>query len=53
MCSQVIVDSILFLSLRNKWAYLFNDDPLVVTLVSAILPLVSVFQVCLTFDGAV
>ncbi|KAF8508258.1 mate-domain-containing protein [Hysterangium stoloniferum] len=34
--------------LRNKWAYMFSDDPLVVSLVASILPLVGLFQV---FDG--
>ncbi|KAF9239246.1 MATE efflux family protein [Melanogaster broomeanus] len=40
--------SALFLTFRNKWAYLFNDDPEVISLVASILPLVALFQV---FDG--
>ncbi|KAF9220728.1 MATE efflux family protein [Gyrodon lividus] len=40
--------SALFLTFRNKWAYLFNGDPKVVSLVASILPLVALFQV---FDG--
>ncbi|KAL4068536.1 mate-domain-containing protein [Scleroderma yunnanense] len=40
--------STLFLVLRNKWAYLFNSDPEVVSLVATILPLAALFQV---FDG--
>ncbi|KAL0958292.1 hypothetical protein HGRIS_000439 [Hohenbuehelia grisea] len=40
--------SAMFLIFRNKWAYLFNDDPEVVKLVASILPLVALFQV---FDG--
>ncbi|KAG0697233.1 MATE efflux family protein [Suillus ampliporus] len=43
-----VVWSILFMSFRKSWAYIFNDDPEVVTLVASILPLVAVFQV---FDG--
>ncbi|KAJ3495861.1 hypothetical protein NLJ89_g10567 [Agrocybe chaxingu] len=38
----------LFLVFRDKWAYLFNDDPAVVTLVADIMPLLALFQV---FDG--
>ncbi|KAJ7826290.1 mate-domain-containing protein [Mycena olivaceomarginata] len=38
----------LFLLFRNKWAYIFNDDPSVVSLVTSILPLVGLFQF---FDG--
>ncbi|KAJ7311005.1 mate-domain-containing protein [Mycena albidolilacea] len=38
----------LFLLLRYKWAYIFNDDPSVVSLVASILPLVGLFQY---FDG--
>lgn len=40
--------STLLMSFRESWAYIFNDDPEVVTLVASILPLVAVFQV---FDG--
>ncbi|KIM55762.1 hypothetical protein SCLCIDRAFT_30109 [Scleroderma citrinum Foug A] len=40
--------STLFLVFRNKWAYLFNNDPEVVLLVASILPLAALFQV---FDG--
>jgi len=42
------ISSITFLSFRNKWGYLFNDDPDVISLVASILPLVALFQV---FDG--
>jgi len=37
--------SILLVAFRNKWAYIFNDDPEVVVLVGAILPTVALFQV--------
>jgi len=40
--------SSLFVLLRNRWAYIFNDDPEVVELVASILPLVALFQI---FDG--
>ncbi|KAG1738313.1 mate-domain-containing protein [Suillus occidentalis] len=40
--------STLLMSFRESWAYIFNNDPEVVTLVASILPLVAVFQV---FDG--
>lgn len=40
--------STLLMSFRESWAYIFNDDPEVVTLVASILPVVAVFQV---FDG--
>ncbi|KAF8839681.1 MATE efflux family protein [Paxillus ammoniavirescens] len=40
--------SALFLTFRNTWAYLFNGDPEVVSLVASILPLVALFQI---FDG--
>ncbi|KAG1729558.1 mate-domain-containing protein [Suillus lakei] len=43
-----VVWSTLFMSFRKSWAYIFNNDPEVVTLVASILPLVAVFQV---FDG--
>ncbi|KAH9039515.1 MATE efflux family protein [Lactarius pseudohatsudake] len=42
------VSSTVFLTFRNKWGYLFNDDPSVISLVASILPLVALFQV---FDG--
>ncbi|KAH9017086.1 MATE efflux family protein [Lactarius deliciosus] len=42
------VSSAIFLTFRNKWGYLFNDDPSVINLVASILPLVALFQV---FDG--
>ena len=38
----------MFMTWRNSWAHLFNDDPSVVHLVADILPLVALFQV---FDG--
>lgn len=47
-CLIALFFSALFLSFRNSWAYLFNDDPLVVALVSSVLPLVALFQI---FDG--
>ncbi|KAH8083292.1 MATE efflux family protein [Cristinia sonorae] len=40
--------SAMFMIFRTKWAYIFNDDAEVVTLVASILPIVSLFQV---FDG--
>lgn len=40
--------STLLMSFRESWAYIFNNDSEVVTLVASILPLVAVFQV---FDG--
>ncbi|KAJ6616409.1 mate-domain-containing protein [Mycena sp. CBHHK59/15] len=43
-----VIFSTMFMVFRTKWAYLFNDDPVVVQLVSSILPLVALFQV---FDG--
>ncbi|EMD31953.1 hypothetical protein CERSUDRAFT_59308 [Gelatoporia subvermispora B] len=43
-----LVWSTMFMVFRNSWAYLFNNDPDVVTLVASILPLVALFQV---FDG--
>lgn len=43
-----VASSTLFLVFRNKWAYLFNNDPEVVLLVASILPLAALFQV---FDG--
>ncbi|KAI0318084.1 MATE efflux family protein [Amylostereum chailletii] len=42
------ISSTLFLTFRNSWGYIFNDDPAVITLVAAILPIVGLFQV---FDG--
>ncbi|KAJ6469530.1 MATE efflux family protein [Mycena sanguinolenta] len=43
-----MVFSGMFMWFRNSWAYLFNDDEVVVELVAGILPLVALFQV---FDG--
>ncbi|KAH0581706.1 hypothetical protein H2248_011392 [Termitomyces sp. 'cryptogamus'] len=40
--------STMFIIFKNKWAYLFNNDPEVVLLVASIIPLVALFQV---FDG--
>ncbi|RDB18717.1 hypothetical protein Hypma_014757 [Hypsizygus marmoreus] len=40
--------SAMFMVFRNQWAYLFNNDEEVVSLVASILPLVALFQV---FDG--
>ncbi|KAF8331803.1 MATE efflux family protein [Amanita rubescens] len=37
--------SILFLTFRNQWAYMFNDDPKVLQLVRTILPTVALFHV--------
>ncbi|KAJ7512561.1 MATE efflux family protein [Mycena galericulata] len=42
------VFSAVFMIFRHSFAYLFNDDPVVVDLVASILPLVALFQV---FDG--
>ncbi|KAJ7885100.1 MATE efflux family protein [Mycena olivaceomarginata] len=44
-----LIFSAMFMGFRNSWAYLFNDDEVVVKLVASILPLVALFQV---FDGA-
>ncbi|KAJ7145135.1 multidrug Oligosaccharidyl-lipid polysaccharide flippase [Mycena crocata] len=38
----------MFLIFRNNWAYMFNEDPAVGTLVATLLPLVGLFQF---FDG--
>ncbi|EPS96474.1 hypothetical protein FOMPIDRAFT_1018837 [Fomitopsis schrenkii] len=43
-----LVWSAMFMIFRKSWAHLFNDDPEVVELVAAILPIVALFQV---FDG--
>ncbi|KAG2342759.1 MATE efflux family protein [Suillus weaverae] len=43
-----VIWSTMFISFRQSWAYLVNDDPEVVTLVASILPLVAMYQV---FDG--
>ncbi|KAG2140585.1 MATE efflux family protein [Suillus clintonianus] len=43
-----LVWSTLFMTFRQSWAYIVNNDPEVVTLVASILPLVAVYQV---FDG--
>ncbi|OCB85869.1 multidrug/Oligosaccharidyl-lipid/Polysaccharide flippase [Sanghuangporus baumii] len=39
------INSAMFLIFRNKWGYLFNNDPEVISLVASILPLVALFQV--------
>ncbi|OCH87072.1 MATE efflux family protein [Obba rivulosa] len=43
-----LVWSTMFMVFRHSWAYLFNNDPDVVSLVASIIPLVALFQV---FDG--
>ncbi|EJD39135.1 multidrug/Oligosaccharidyl-lipid/Polysaccharide flippase [Auricularia subglabra TFB-10046 SS5] len=43
-----LIWSTMFLTFRNSWASLFNDDPDVAKMVARILPLVALFQV---FDG--
>ncbi|CAK5272855.1 unnamed protein product [Mycena citricolor] len=43
-----LVFSTMFMVFRNRWAYLFNEDPAVVGMVAQLLPLVALFQV---FDG--
>lgn len=43
-----VIWSTIFISFRQSWAYLVNDDPEVVALVASILPLVAMYQV---FDG--
>ncbi|KAF7323676.1 RNA helicase [Mycena kentingensis (nom. inval.)] len=40
-----LVWSTLYMTFRHSWAYLFNDDPHVVSMVASILPLVALFQV--------
>ncbi|TFL01933.1 MATE efflux family protein [Pterulicium gracile] len=42
------ISSALFMIFKNKWAYIFNSDPEVVSLVSSMMPLLALFQV---FDG--
>jgi MATE family multidrug resistance protein len=42
------ISSMIFIIFRNRWAYIFNDDAAVVSLVASILPIVALFQV---FDG--
>ncbi|KAG8213055.1 MATE efflux family protein [Butyriboletus roseoflavus] len=42
------VFSAVFLTFRDKWGYIFNSDPEVVSLVASILPIVALSQV---FDG--
>ena len=44
----VIESSTMFLVFRTKWAYLFNDDPEVVSVVASVLPITAVYQI---FDG--
>lgn len=36
--------SIMFIGLRKQWAYLFNDDPNIVSIVMQIMPLVAFLQ---------
>ncbi|KAG9313747.1 MATE efflux family protein [Chiua virens] len=36
----------LFMTFRDSWGYIFNDDPEVVALVAAVLPLVALVQAC-------
>lgn len=43
-----VIWSTMFISFRQSWAYMVNDDPKVVALVASILPLVATYQV---FDG--
>lgn len=43
-----VIWSTMFISFRQSWAYIVNDDPKVVALVASILPLVATYQV---FDG--
>ncbi|KAG2752800.1 MATE efflux family protein [Suillus brevipes Sb2] len=43
-----VIWSTMFVSFRQSWAYMVNDDPKVVALVASILPLVATYQV---FDG--
>ncbi|KAH0581705.1 hypothetical protein H2248_011391 [Termitomyces sp. 'cryptogamus'] len=43
-----VATSMIFIIFKDNWAYLFNSDPDVVSLVASILPLVALFQV---FDG--
>ncbi|KAI0700194.1 MATE efflux family protein [Cytidiella melzeri] len=45
---MALVIAAMFMVFRNSWAYLFNDDQAVVTMVASILPVVALFQV---FDG--
>ncbi|KAJ3573733.1 hypothetical protein NP233_g2238 [Leucocoprinus birnbaumii] len=40
--------STLFMVFRQSWAYIFNDDPKVVSMVAGIIPLCALFQ---AFDG--
>ena len=47
-CCFTLSSSSLFLVFRNKWAYMFNSDSEVVTLVASIMPLLAGFQL---FDG--
>ncbi|KAF8508260.1 mate-domain-containing protein [Hysterangium stoloniferum] len=37
--------SFIFITFRDRWALMFNDDPEVVSLVASILPLVGLFQI--------
>ncbi|KAK7451018.1 ethionine resistance protein, variant 2 [Stygiomarasmius scandens] len=40
-----VLMSLFLLIVRNRWAYLFNEDPAVVSLVASIIPLLAMFQV--------
>lgn len=44
-----LVMSSIFMTFRNNWGRLFNDDEEVVKIVASVLPLVALFQI---FDGA-
>ncbi|KAF9461938.1 multidrug/Oligosaccharidyl-lipid/Polysaccharide flippase [Collybia nuda] len=39
------VTSFLYYHFRNSWAYMFNNDPEVVTLVASVIPILAFFQV--------
>ena len=41
----LMIFSTLFLVFRNKWAYMFNSDPEVVSLVASIIPLLANVQI--------
>ena len=40
-----IVNGLVLFVARNRWAYLFNNDPEVVTLVAQVMPYCAIFQV--------
>ncbi|KAF8528115.1 multidrug/Oligosaccharidyl-lipid/Polysaccharide flippase [Hysterangium stoloniferum] len=50
-CMGAVLSAI-FLVFRQKWAYLFNDDPKVVALVASVLPIVAFFQIIDAIAGA-